>query len=474
MALSIRLMLPAICNRRNAMKTKPIVKPPIKESLMYGDIISWKFRDTITPERKKYAYRFSLTFSNGVIHPMQKGGFHTKTEAAKAREITISQLHSKTFIPFEYSLQEFYDFWLYYYMLDERKITYGTYMSYRNVIYNYLLKLWDARRKISSIERNDINHVLDSISKKSVLKTTYNVLRTSFLYAKEHQIICVNPTLTAIRAKKKKEKKALLQGIKEGKISIQPKQYPILSVQETANLLLRCKEEEPITYLPLLLSLTAGLRISETIAVKYSDIDWGSGELRVYRQLGRSTTNEGELEGRIITQELKTKTRSGERIVPLADFVVDELILARQKYEAARNSNPDFKDLDYVCCHENGAPFNRSSFRKSFKRLLRSCNLPDMRWHDLRHTYATILKQKEISLKAIAVCMGHYGTQITEDVYINLPDEIYDCDKEITAFMEEVLPKQSKVLDARFDEKYLLEVLPHKVYNITDCIINTG
>ena len=196
--------------------------------------------------------------------------------------------------------------------------------------------------------------------------------------------------------------------------------------------------------------------------------------MRGYRQLGRSTTNEGELEGRIITQELKTKTRSGERIVPLADFVVDELILARQKYEAARNSNPDFQDLDYVCCHENGAPFNRSSFRKSFKRLLRSCNLPDMRWHDLRHTYATILKQKEISLKAIAVCMGHYGTQITEDVYINLPDEIYDCDKEITAFMEEVLPKRSKVLDARIDEKYLLEVLPHKVYNSTDCIINTG
>lgn len=77
------------------MKTKPIVKPPIKESLMYGDIISWKFRDTITPEHKKYAYRFSLTFSNGVIHPMQKGGFHTKTEAAKAREITISSCIQK-------------------------------------------------------------------------------------------------------------------------------------------------------------------------------------------------------------------------------------------------------------------------------------------------------------------------------------------------------------------------------------------
>lgn len=46
--------------------------------------------------------------------------------------------------------------------------------------------------------------------------------------------------------------------------------------------------------------------------------------------------------------------------------------------------------------------------------------------------------------------------------------------KDIAAFMEEVLPKQSKVLEARIDEKYLLEVLPHKVYNSTDCIINTG
>lgn len=453
------------------MKTKPIVKPPVKESLMYGDIISWKFRDTITPERKKYVYRFSLTFSNGMIHPMQKGGFQTKTEAAKAREITISQLHSKTFIPFEYSLQEFYDFWLYYYMLDERQITYGTYMSYRNVIYNYLLELWNPKRKISSIERNDVNYVLDSISKKSVLRIACNVLRTSFTYAKEHQIICINPTLTAIRAKKKKEKKALLQGIKEGKIHIQPKQYPILSVQETANLLLRCKEEEPLMYLPLLLSLTAGLRISESIAVKYSDIDWGAGELQVYRQLGRSTTNAGESEGRTTTQELKTKTRSGRRNIPLAEFVIDELILARQKYEEARNGNPDFQDLDFVCCQENGAPFNRSSFRKSFKRLLRSCNLPDMRWHDLRHTYATILKKKDISLKAIAVCMGHYGTKTTEDVYINLSDEIYDCDKEISAFMEEVLPKKGKVLDARIDEKYLLEVLPHKVYNISDYMV---
>lgn len=448
-------------------KTKPLIKPPVKETLMYGDIISWKFRDSITPERQTYAYRFSLTFANGTVRSMQKGGFPTRAEAATAREVTISQLYAKTFIPFEYSLQEFYDYWLYYYMLDERKIAYGTYMNYRNVIYNYLLKTCDPARKISSIEREDILTVLDSIHSKSVLKAAYHVLKISLRYAKDHQIIHTNPAVTAIRIKKDQEKKDLLQGIKEGTVTVQPKQYPVLSAQGTANLLLCSKEEEPDLYPPLLLSLTAGLRISEAIAVKFSDIDWGSGELRISRQLGRKTNNEGMEQGRVCTQELKPKTRSGNRAVPLADFVIDELILAWRNYETKKDSCPGFQDLGYVCCQENGLPFQRSSFGKKFKRLLKLCGLPDMRWHDLRHTYATILKQYEISLKAIAVCMGHRGTEVTEDVYINLPEEIYDCDKEIGVFIESMEFGHLETIEVKVDENYLLELLPCKAYNST-------
>lgn len=452
------------------MNIKPIIKPSVKESLFYGEIVSWKFRETITPERNKFVYRFSLTFSNGVTKNMQKSGFPTKREAIKAREITINQLHTKTFIPFEYSLKEFYDFWLYYYMLDEKKITYNTYMSYRNVIYNYLLKIWDTERKITSIEKSDILYLLNFIDKESIVRMTCIVLRSSFQYAKDHQIISVNPTLTAIRLKKKEKKKRLLEEVKKGKIESKPKQYTILSIQESATLLLSCKKEEPCVYLPLLLSLTAGLRISEAIAVKYCDIDWCNGILHVYRQLGRITMETDGIEGRIITQEIKTKTRSGQRDIPLADFLIDELILARQKYETFRKEISDFQDLDFVCCHENGLPFNRNFIEKRFKQVLKLCNLPDMRWHDLRHTYATTLKQSDISLKAIAVCMGHNDINITNDVYINLPEEIYDCTKELENFIEKVIPKGKGVLDARINKQYLLEVIPNKVYNTSDHI----
>ena len=82
-----------------------------------------------------------------------------------------------------------------------------------------------------------------------------------------------------------------------------------------------------------------------------------------------------------------------------------------------------------------------------------------MRWHDLRHTYATVLKENEISLKAISVYMGHNSTGITEEVYINPPEEsICDCEKDITAFITDILPQKEVILDIRIYQKDLLEL----------------
>ena len=84
-----------------------------------------------------------------------------------------------------------------------------------------------------------------------------------------------------------------------------------------------------------------------------------------------------------------------------------------------------------------------------------------MRWHDLRHTYATVLKENEISLKAISVYMGHNSTGITEEVCINPPEEsICDCEKDITAFITDILPQKEVILDIRIYQKDLLELFP--------------
>ncbi len=89
-----------------------------------------------------------------------------------------------------------------------------------------------------------------------------------------------------------------------------------------------------------------------------------------------------------------------------------------------------------------------------------------MRWHDLRHTYATVLKKNDISLKAISACMGHNGTEVTKDVYINLPEEIHDCEKVIGSFITDIMPQADFIFDISISDKDLLELLPQKVYNM--------
>lgn len=130
------------------MNKKPIVKPTVSETFFYGEIISWNFREGVTylKSRKRYCFRFELVFESGKTRCIQKGGFRTKTEAVKARENTITLLHEKSYIPFEYTAKEFFDYWLYYYMIDEKKIAYNTFMGYRNVIYNYTLPIWGDKK----------------------------------------------------------------------------------------------------------------------------------------------------------------------------------------------------------------------------------------------------------------------------------------------------------------------------------------
>ena len=317
-----------------------------------------------------------------------------------------------------------------------------------------------------SIERDSIIEVFDSIESENVLRVAYGVISGSFRFARNHHIIQMSPEKSAIKAKKMDMKKAEMDRSQGEVPNKKPKTKKVLSTDQISHLLYVCKNEEPKIFIPLLLAVTAGLRISEVIGIKYSDIDFGNNELHMDRQLGRSTSNEGLEEEEMLIQELEPKTHNSVRCVPLADFVMDEIILQRQRYEELRSNFSDFRDLGYLCCRENGVPYHRSFAGPAFKRLLKSCGFEDMQWRFLRNTYATVLAEYEISIKAIAVCLGHYSPVFTNDTYVDATKIVYDVAVEITDFATDVLPGQKTVLDIDIDRTYLLEVLPQNVYNI--------
>ena len=76
------------------------------------------------------------------------------------------------------------------------------------------------------------------------------------------------------------------------------------------------------------------------------------------------------------------------------------------------------KNSEYIFTDENGNTYHRNSFSKAYRKIVEDANLPYIRWHDLRHTYATILNDEQISLKAISSSMGHGSEQLTKEVYI--------------------------------------------------------
>ena len=78
----------------------------------------------------------------------QVGGFATKEDAIYAKEEIITLLHQKAYMPFQFTLKEYFDYWLYYYMMDERQITYSTFINYRNMIYSHFLKFFPASKTL--------------------------------------------------------------------------------------------------------------------------------------------------------------------------------------------------------------------------------------------------------------------------------------------------------------------------------------
>lgn len=91
---------------------------------------------------------------------------------------------------------------------------------------------------------------------------------------------------------------------------------------------------------------------------------------------------------------------------------------------------------------------------------MQKCGFERIPWRKLRNTYATILAEYDVSMKAIASSLGHYSPDFTESTYVSLDKIIYDADKETSAFAHEVLPKGKEIEIIPIDEGYLLEVLP--------------
>ena len=127
-------------------------------------------------------------------------------------------------------------------------------------------------------------------------------------------------------------------------------------------------------------------------------------------------------------------------------MVFEAILKERKQYEAnRRRRSTTFQDLDYICCSTYGRPRSKNYHWQHYKKLLADNGLPDIRWHDLRSTYCTLLLKNNYSPKAVSKLMGHAKEIITMDVYGDNRNLIAMSIPELEAFVDEVIPAEKIV-----------------------------
>ena len=157
-------------------------------------------------------------------------------------------------------------------------------------------------------------------------------------------------------------------------------------------------------------ALICGLRRGELLGLRWDDLDLDRGTLAVRRTLSRGTG------GTWVLGEPKTAT--GRRSIALPASCV----AAQRKHRAAQNAErlrlgPLWQDQGYIFTGATGQPLHVNSLTTRYAQLIKAAGVPRIRFHDLRHTCATLLLAQGIHPKVVQERLGHANISMTLDRY---------------------------------------------------------
>lgn len=154
-------------------------------------------------------------------------------------------------------------------------------------------------------------------------------------------------------------------------------------------------------------AIRCGLRQGELLGLRWSDVDLERGTISITSQLqwGNRT---------------RTKTKKSRRTVPIPADVVEIVRWHLTNQTQERGGSEDWNRDGLVFCSENGTSISARNLDRQFKAFLSRAGLPEIRFHDLRHTYATRSLADGMNLHTLSRRMGHSSITVTADRYGHL------------------------------------------------------
>jgi integrase len=216
--------------------------------------------------------------------------------------------------------------------------------------------------------------------------------------------------------------KSLNDAIRRGYLSRNPIQGAILPRRDQKEMQI-LDEDEVMRFLIVVqdnrrealynLAVKTGMRQGELLALKWSDLDWKRSTIRVQRQVQR-------IPGKGMVFRFP-KTRSSRRAIQLGEQTLDTLRnqLTRLELEKAV-AGERWQEHNLIFPSTVGTPMGSSNLHKDFKKQLQKAKLRDIRFHDLRHTAASLMLNHGVPVLVVSKILGHSKTSTTLDVYGHL------------------------------------------------------
>jgi integrase len=351
-----------------------------------------------------YRVIFRYLVKDGSIKQSQRRGFSTVQEANEFRRSKDKELEqAQTPIDDQITLGEYLDYWQERYVMGRLKQS--TIDGYTNNI--RIIKEHLGNIRLYRLSYRDINTFYIKLQRPSGNSTTIPKALNSVKYIKR---VLHKALEDAILEKIIRENPS--KGIKlSGKSKTV---YKTLTKAEVA--IVREAIKETSLFLPVSFSVSLGLRRAEALGLRWEDINFESGIISIRQTIVMTSV------GPILQTP---KTKHSIRDIPMPTQIRD-LLLAEKESQASNRLflGGDYHENDFVCCKENGDAYSPNYITHRFSKVLEELSLTKIRYHDLRHTFATIALENNVPLKVVSALLGHSNIAVTANIYSHVTEPL--------------------------------------------------
>ena len=348
---------------------------------------------------------YTVSFSNGYDQNGKrqrytKSGFKTKKEAKKYLfELNQKYYNGELCFNDKMVLSDFLDYW---FQNDvEPNHAKNTISGYRTNIEKHI-KPAIGHLIVSKIKPVHIQEFYLQLSEKGLSATSityiHRNLHTAFKYGKKMQMFSND----------------VFDLVKPPRIE----KYKVVTLTSEQSAILIKSVENTEIYLPVVLAVTLGLRRGEVLGLQWQDFKQDLKLLSIERNANR-------VKGGMEFAPLKTN--SSRRTLLLNDELVNILLKEKERQNEYKEIfGYGYNPNDLICCRLTGDFITTNFLDKHFKSALIENNLPVIRFHDLRHTNATILYENNVPDKIVSSRLGHSSTKTTNDIYGHLTHKMQE------------------------------------------------